>query len=76
MKRFFFRLISFIAVTATVAINLNLITNNDFISSIVFDNVEALADETVRGMVECYGDGQLFCYVTNTCEYNQIVIYQ
>ena len=45
--------------------------------SLALANVEALAiGEDVRGMVECNGSGQLYCYLTNKCEYNEILIYQ
>ncbi|NLD94697.1 MAG: hypothetical protein GX639_18740 [Fibrobacter sp.] len=76
MKKKLLGILSFLSITAVASFNLNLNTNNGSDASVVFDNIEALADETVRGMVECHGDGQLFCYVTNTCDYKEILIYQ
>lgn len=72
-KRFLMILGVIVAFAAVSVIAASVLSYDDFLD----ENVEALlSGESVSGVIECDGAGNLYCPLTHTNEFREIRIYQ
>ena len=63
-------IVAFMAASVIVA---SVLPNDDFLD----ENVEALlSSESVSGVIECDGTGNLYCPLTHTNEFREVTLYQ